>query len=98
MSSIAVRMLARAAVLVGAWPILAGAQQATTVSGRVLNETSVPVQGVSCSIPTPGVGTYTKEQGRYPFIVPAGRATGQTVALTARRIGYTPISRNVVLA
>src|SRR3954462_7203970 len=97
MSSTVVRMLARVLVLCAAAPVMAIAQQATTVSGRVVSEANTPVQGVSVSIPTLSVGGYTNEQGRYTFTVPAGRATGQVTAVTARRIGYTPISRNVTL-
>jgi TonB-linked SusC/RagA family outer membrane protein len=97
MSSSVLRVLARAALLAVAVPAMAMAQQPVTVSGRVISEANAPVQGASVSIPSLGVGSFTNEQGRYTFTVPAGRATGQVVSVTARRIGFTPLSRNVTL-
>jgi TonB-linked SusC/RagA family outer membrane protein len=97
MTSNLYRMLAGAALLVGMVPAMASAQQATTVSGRVTNEAAAPVPGASVSIPALGVGSYTSNDGRYTFTVPANRVTGQSVSLVARRIGYTPITASVTL-
>src|SRR4051812_46637368 len=72
------------------------AQQGTTVSGRVTNESDVPLQGASVSIPALNVGSYTNADGRYSFVVSSGRV-GQTVTVTARRIGYQPRSVPVTL-
>jgi TonB-linked SusC/RagA family outer membrane protein len=72
------------------------AQQGTTVSGRVTNESDVPLQGASVSIPALSVGSYTNADGRYSFVVSSGRV-GQTVTVTARRIGYQPRSVPVTL-
>lgn len=69
-------------------PALAAAQQGTTLSGRVLTEASSPIAGASVSIPTLGLGAYSNNDGRYSFVIPAARVTGQTVAVIARRIGY----------
>jgi len=98
MTSTLYRMLAGAGVLLGMVPAMASAQQTTTVSGRVTNEASAPVPGASVSIPSLGVGSYTGNDGRYTFTVPAARATGQTVSLVARRIGYQPITASVALS
>jgi len=75
--------------LLGALPAAAIAQQGTTVSGRVTSDATLPLQGVSVSIPSLGAGAYTDAQGRYSFTVPASRAAGQSVQITARRIGFT---------
>lgn len=73
-----------------ATPAIAGAQQATTVSGRVTNETQAPLAGASVSIPALGLGGYTNVEGRYTFTVPAARVTSSPVSITARRLGYEP--------
>ncbi len=79
-------------------PLMARAQQATTVSGHVTGESQLPVPGVSVSIATLGVGGQTDAQGRYSFTVPASRATGQSVSITARRIGYQAKTATVVVS
>lgn len=91
------RLLAGAAVMLGLTPALALAQGATTVAGRVTTETGAPLQGASVSISALGVGAYSQADGRYTFTVPAAR-TGQSVTVTARRIGYLPKSLSVTLS
>jgi TonB-linked SusC/RagA family outer membrane protein len=98
MTSNLYRMLAGASLLVGMVPAMASAQQAATVSGRVTNEAAAPVPGASVSIPALGVGSYTSNDGRYTFTVPANRVSGQSVSLVARRIGYTPVTASVTLS
>ena len=83
MTSNLYRMLAGAGLLLGMVPAMASAQQATTVSGRVTNEASAPVPGTSVSIPSLGVGSYTGNDGRFTFTVPANRATGQSISLVS---------------
>jgi TonB-linked SusC/RagA family outer membrane protein len=78
-------------------PAAGRAQQGTTISGRVTTEADVPLQGASVSIPSLSVGSYTNSDGRYTFILSAARA-GQTVTVTARRIGYQPQSVQLTLA
>jgi len=94
------RHLHRAAAVVGTLlGLLPGAVRAqTTISGTVTNEAQTPVQGVSVSIPTMSVGGYTDANGHYSFTVASGRATGQTVMLQARRIGYQATSASIVLS
>src|SRR5438874_728589 len=91
------RAVAVASALLGALPaaILA---QGTTISGRVTTDAQTPLQAVSVSIATLGAGAYTDAQGRYSFTVPASRAAGQTVTLSARRIGFQPKSVTVTLS
>jgi TonB-linked SusC/RagA family outer membrane protein len=45
-----------------------------------------------------GVGTITRDDGRYTFVVPAARAHGQTAQLTAKLIGYKAKSVTITLA
>lgn len=96
------RLLSRAfavlSVLLGSLPAAALAQQGTTISGRVTSDAQTPLQSVSVSIPTLGVGAFTDEAGRYSFTVPASRAAGQAVQLTARRIGYQAKTATVTLS
>jgi TonB-linked SusC/RagA family outer membrane protein len=45
-----------------------------------------------------GVGTITRDDGRYSFVVPAARAHGQQAQLTAKLIGYKAKSVTITLA
>jgi TonB-linked SusC/RagA family outer membrane protein len=90
------RFLAVAVAMLGVFPALAQAQE-TTISGQVTGTGGVPVVGASVSIPTLRVGGFTDDAGRYTFVVPAS-ATGTTVNVLARRLGFTPSSAQVALA
>ena len=79
-------------------PALAAAQQPATVTGRVTDaQNQQPLGGVSVSIEALRLGGYTDESGRYSFSVPAENARGQTVTLTARRLGYALRTMQVAL-
>ncbi|MFN2563806.1 MAG: SusC/RagA family TonB-linked outer membrane protein [Gemmatimonadaceae bacterium] len=78
-------------------PTALAAQEATSVSGRVTNETGAPLAAAAVSISGMGLGSMTREDGTYSFVVPANRVSGQTVTLLARRVGYTPSSAQVTL-
>lgn len=91
----AMKVLGAVAAL-GMFPALLLAQQATTISGRVTTEAGAALPGVSVSVPTIRSGAITDAQGAYTFTIPAARLTpNQVVAVTARRIGYTPKTTNV---
>jgi TonB-linked SusC/RagA family outer membrane protein len=90
------RFLALAGVVLGLVPAVAAAQ-GTTISGQVTGTAGAPVLGASVSIPTLRVGGFTDESGNYTFTVPAS-ATGTTVTVTARRLGFQPSSAQVTLA
>jgi TonB-linked outer membrane protein, SusC/RagA family len=69
-------------------PFVARAQ-GTVISGRVTtSDTGAPLTDVAVGIPELGVGTFTREDGRYSITIPSARAGGQSVMITARRIGY----------
>jgi len=89
-------VLASAALALAASTQLALAQEPTRVQGLVTNDTRQPLAGVSVGIATLGVGAFTGDDGRYSFVIPAGKATpNQQVTLTARRIGFQPISASI---
>src|SRR5262245_10650762 len=92
------RVFATVGVVLGLIPAAAHAQQGTTISGRVLSEAQRPLQSPSVSIPTLGVGAFTDEEGRYSFTVPQSRSAGQTVQLSARRIGFTAKSVTITMS
>lgn len=75
----------------------AAAQQGGTISGHVLTEGGAPLTAASVSISSLGLGAYTNDQGGYTINVSAARMTGQTVELTARRVGYSPKTVRITL-
>lgn len=73
-------------------------QQPATISGRVTTAAGGgPVNAATVAIPSLNVGAITNAEGRYTFTVPAARVTGQTVAITARSVGYAPVTEQVTL-
>ena len=80
-----------------AWPQLARAQQPINVSGTVVNETGQPMPGASVALVGLGLGSMTDDAGKYSFVVPAARASGQTATLEARRLGFRPVQFQVTL-
>ena len=73
------------------------AQSGTTVTGRVTSDAGAPLGGASVFIPEMNFGTQTNDDGSYTFVVPASRANGATVTLTARVIGYSARSAPITL-
>jgi TonB-linked SusC/RagA family outer membrane protein len=90
--------LAVAAMLLGAVPSVAAAQQGTTISGRVTGDAQAPLPSVSVTVPSVSAGTMTDAEGRYTITIPASRVTGQMVTVYARRIGYEPKSATIRLS
>ena len=79
-------------------PALATAQQGATISGRVTSEAGTPLASVSVFVEGMNLGTLTREDGAYTFVVPGARATGQQASITARLIGYKSASAQVTLS
>ena len=96
MTSKIYRFLALAGFMLALVPAVAVAQ-GTTISGQVTGTAGAPVVGASVSIPDLRVGGFTDEQGNYSFTVPAS-ATGTTVTITARRLGFQPSSAQATLS
>ena len=81
-----------------AWlPSLLAAQQPVTISGAVTSDAGLPLGQAEVSIPTLGVGALTRDDGRYTIVIPGARVSGQTVAVTARRLGYKPMTVQITL-
>ena len=74
------------------------AQQPTTITGHVNRGDGEPLAGATVAIPTLGLGTTSRADGSYGLLVPANRVEGQTVAVTARAIGFKPQTVEVALA
>ena len=68
-----------------------------TVRGTVTSEVGAPIPGVNVFLQGMNVGAQTDLDGHYAFTVGAARATGETVALVARVIGYAPKAAQVTL-
>jgi TonB-linked SusC/RagA family outer membrane protein len=90
------RFLAVAGVALGLAPAVAYAQ-GTNISGQVTGTGGAPIVGASVSVPTLRVGGFTDDQGQYNFTVPAS-ASGTTVTVTARRLGFQPSSAQVTVS
>ncbi|MFL5577615.1 MAG: SusC/RagA family TonB-linked outer membrane protein [Gemmatimonadaceae bacterium] len=89
------RLLAVAGALV-VLPAVAAAQSPATITGRVTAEGGTPIIGASVFLEGLQIGAQTTDDGRYTILVPAARATG-SATLTARSIGYRPVSQPVTL-
>src|SRR5207249_8429135 len=57
-----------------------------------------PLGQVGVAIPSMGLGALSKDDGRYAFVVPGARVSGQAVTLVARRLGYKSLSAQVTLS
>lgn len=92
---------ALALLTMGFTPQRVGAQTpaptGATITGRVSGDAGEPLAGASVGIQSLGVGAITNEQGRYTFIVPPARISGQQVTILARYLGFKPVSRAMTL-
>ena len=89
--------VAAAAVLVAAAAVPLCAQDPATVTGTVTNEAGAPIPAVQVYIQPLNIGAVTRDDGRYTLVVPGARATGQTVPLTARQVGFRAATAQVTL-
>ncbi|MBL8961976.1 MAG: SusC/RagA family TonB-linked outer membrane protein [Gemmatimonadetes bacterium] len=69
-------------------PLVAGAQEGATITGRVTNEAGAPLAFASVYIEGMGLGTQTRDDGQYSLAVPGARVQGQSARLGVRAIGY----------
>jgi TonB-linked SusC/RagA family outer membrane protein len=96
MRSLSNRLLTSVAVL-GLVPAALSAQQPTNITGRVMADATTPIAGVTVALPELRIGAQSDQAGYYRITVPSS-ATGRTVTLTARRLGYQPDSARVALS
>ena len=91
-------LMAAAVTVVVFVPRFAQAQEPATITGRVTNEAGVPVNGVTVVVEGLKLGGLTNETGNYSILVPAARVTNAPATVTARLIGFRPLSKTVVLS
>ena len=63
------------------------AQDPTRLAGRITSSAGQPLLGAFIIIPSMNIGVASNSDGRYVLIVPASRATGQTVEMSVSMIG-----------
>jgi Outer membrane cobalamin receptor protein len=100
MTSLGVSRVLRWAAGVGALAILpavAAAQEPVTITGKITNEAGEALRVGSVTIPSLNMVIYAGPDGTYRMVVPPSRAISQTVAITARQIGYRAGSAMVKL-
>jgi len=78
-------------------PTVARAQSPITITGHVTAEHGAMLGNVTISLPELGLGAISRDDGSYSLRVPGARAGGQTVTLSARRVGYKPKTARVTL-
>jgi TonB-linked SusC/RagA family outer membrane protein len=71
------------------------AQNAAVISGRVVSDRGDPLGGATVVVPNTNYGATTAPNGTYSITIPASAARGQSVALTARFLGYKPSVRQI---
>jgi TonB-linked SusC/RagA family outer membrane protein len=71
-----------------ALPAVLTAQEPATITGKVTSDAGLPLGQVEVAIPSMGLGALSKEDGRYTIVAPGARVSGQTVTISARRLGY----------
>ncbi|HEY0970162.1 MAG TPA: SusC/RagA family TonB-linked outer membrane protein [Gemmatimonadales bacterium] len=89
--------LALGAMLLSAVPAQVALAQGATITGRVTNEAGAAIVGANLIIQQLNVATTTGQNGTYTLTIPTAQANGQTVTLSARFIGFAPLSRQVTL-
>ena len=90
------RILASAAITI--MPAIAAAQAPVTITGHVTAERGATLGNVTVSLAELGLGAITRDDGSYSLRIPGARVVGQTVTLSARRVGYKPKTARVTLS
>jgi TonB-linked SusC/RagA family outer membrane protein len=82
-------------LVAGVGPV--AAQNAAVITGKVTSERGDALGGATVVVVGTSYGASSGPTGTYSITVPAEVARGQTVTLTARFLGYRPMSRQVTL-
>jgi TonB-linked SusC/RagA family outer membrane protein len=72
-------------------------QAQTTITGKVVTEDGRPLASANVIIADLSISVGTNGSGNYTIVVPGSRATGQTVNVRARAIGYAPGVKPIAL-
>ncbi len=91
------RAVSCSALLLAA-PISLAQAQSAVINGTVTVLGSTTPISATIAIQSLGVSTTANEQGRYTLTVPAENVRGQSAIITARFIGYEPITRTITLS
>ena len=75
---------------------LARAQDAV-ITGTVTNPQGQPIEAASVVITSMNAGGITTTAGTYTIRVSAANVKGQTVSVIARRIGFSPVTKQIAL-
>lgn len=78
-------------------PLVTARAQSTVIRGTVTQLGSPAPVPATVAIQAMGLVAVASEEGRYTLTVPDGRARGQTVQITARFIGYQPVTKTITL-
>ena len=73
------------------------AQDPTRLAGRITSYAGQPLLGAFIITPSMNIGVASNSDGRYVLIVPASRATGQTVEMSVSMIGRATEAVQVTL-
>jgi TonB-linked SusC/RagA family outer membrane protein len=91
------RVIAQAALGLLLAVSVSEAQQNAVLTGKVTSEAGQVLAQAQVYITEMTISVATNDQGVYTITIPAARATGQTVNLRARAIGYAPSVAQVQL-
>jgi TonB-linked SusC/RagA family outer membrane protein len=92
------RLFSAGLVLIASFATATSAQAQAVISGKVTDASGNGVPGANVVIPSLGlgVGANTRVDGTYTITLPS-TSVGREVVVTARRIGFAPVSRNVTV-
>jgi TonB-linked SusC/RagA family outer membrane protein len=76
----------------------AAAAQNAIITGKVTTAEGAPVPGASVVITSLSIGASAGQNGTYTITVPEREARGQNVQVTARFIGFSPVTRTIALS
>jgi TonB-linked SusC/RagA family outer membrane protein len=77
---------------------IAQAQGGATIQGTVTNPQGLPVEAASVVITSLNAGAITTVKGTYTIQVDQANITGQPVSIIARRIGFSPVTKQITLS
>ena len=83
---------------IAATPACMHAQQRVTITGRVTSDSGVAIRDATVFEEGRNGGVVTGNDGRYTITVTGASAQGQSLLLSARRIGYHQLTKHVTLA
>ena len=75
-----------------------GHAQDAVIKGTVTGPGGQPLEGVQVGVQSMLVGGISDAKGAYSFHVSANNAKGQTVNIVARRLGFSPVTKPLVLS